>query len=145
MTTIAPQITSLGVVYSTVYSDANQRKHQSSASLAFVLGIHRDRWIPRTKGQLRGKCFHWMTSSCGLLNNSILHWKSSTRAEAFMQFFLQKIKQINRPTRHILLHSMHALLCCFWGQYPREQKNIIGDQLAHHNQCSNSLTILFPQ
>ena len=64
MTTIAPQITSLTVVYSTVYSDADQRKHQSSASLAFVWGIHRDRWIPRTKGQLRGKCFHLMTSSC---------------------------------------------------------------------------------
>ena len=23
-----------------------------------------DRWIPRTKGQLRGKCFHLITSSC---------------------------------------------------------------------------------
>ena len=54
MTTMASQITSLTVVYSTVYSDADQRKHQSSASLAFVWGIHRDRWIPRTKGQLRG-------------------------------------------------------------------------------------------
>ena len=64
MTTIASQITSLTSVYSTVYSDADQRKHQSSASLAFVWGIHRDRWIPRTKGQLRGKCFHLMTSSC---------------------------------------------------------------------------------
>ena len=64
MTTVASQITSLTVVYSTVYSDADQRSHQSSASLAFVWGIHRDRWIPRTKGQLRGKCFHLMTSSC---------------------------------------------------------------------------------
>ena len=64
MTTIASQITSLTVVYSVVYSGADQRKHQSSASLAFVRGIHRDRWIPRTKGQLRGKCFHLMTSSC---------------------------------------------------------------------------------
>ena len=63
MTTMASQITSLTVAYSTVYSDADQRKHQSSASLAFVWGIHRDRWIPRTKGQLRGKCFHLMTSS----------------------------------------------------------------------------------
>ena len=63
MTTMASQITSLAVVYSTVYSDADQRKYQSSASLAFVWGIHRDRWIPRTKGQLRGKCFHLMTSS----------------------------------------------------------------------------------
>ena len=37
----ASQITSLTIVYSTVYSDADQRKHQSSASLAFVRGIHR--------------------------------------------------------------------------------------------------------
>ena len=43
---------------------SHQRKHQSSASLAFVWRIHRDRWIPRTKGQLRGNCFHLMTSSC---------------------------------------------------------------------------------
>ena len=41
MGTIASQITSLATVYSTVYSDADQRKHQSSASLAFVRGIHR--------------------------------------------------------------------------------------------------------
>ena len=30
------QITTLTFVYSTVYSDADQRKHQSSAPLAFV-------------------------------------------------------------------------------------------------------------
>ena len=41
MGTMASQITSLTIVYSTVYSDADQRKHQSSASLAFVRGIHR--------------------------------------------------------------------------------------------------------
>ena len=46
-----------------LHSGGDQRKHQSSASLAFVRGIHRDQWIPRTKGQLRGKCFHLMTSS----------------------------------------------------------------------------------
>ena len=63
MTMVASQITSLTIVYSTVYSDTVQRKHQSSASLAFVWGIHRDRWIPRTKGQLRGIFFHLMTSS----------------------------------------------------------------------------------
>ena len=80
MDTIASQITSLTIVYSIVYSDADERKHQSSASLGFVRGIHRgpvnsphkwpvtrkmfpfddvimvwrihrDRWIPRTKGR----------------------------------------------------------------------------------------------
>ena len=41
MGAMASQITSLMIVYSTVYSGADQRKHQSSASLAFVRGIHR--------------------------------------------------------------------------------------------------------
>ena len=41
MGAMAAQITSLAIVYSTVYSGADQRKHQSSASLAFVWGIHR--------------------------------------------------------------------------------------------------------
>ena len=77
MTTLASQITSLTVVYSTVCSDADQRKHQSSASLAFVWGIHRDRWIPRTKGQLRGNCFHLMTSSCWRGNSFPCHIMSS--------------------------------------------------------------------
>ena len=43
LNTMASQITSPTIVYSTVYSGADQRKHQSSASLALVLGIHR--WI----------------------------------------------------------------------------------------------------
>ena len=41
MGAIASQITNLSIVYSTVYADANQRKHQSFAPLAFVRGIHR--------------------------------------------------------------------------------------------------------
>ena len=41
MGVIASQITSLTIDYSTVYSDADQRKHQSPASLAFVGGTHR--------------------------------------------------------------------------------------------------------
>ena len=41
MGVIASQVTSLTIVYSTVYSDEDQRKHQSSASLPFVRGIHR--------------------------------------------------------------------------------------------------------
>ena len=41
MDAIASQITNLTIIYSTVYSDADQIKHQSYASLAFVRGIHR--------------------------------------------------------------------------------------------------------
>ena len=38
MSAMASQITSLTIVYSTVYSGADQRKHQSSALLAFCVG-----------------------------------------------------------------------------------------------------------
>ena len=41
MRPMASQITSLTVVYTTLYSEEDKRKHQSSASLAFVWGIHR--------------------------------------------------------------------------------------------------------
>ena len=88
MTTIASQITSLMSVYSTVYSDADQSKHQSSESLAFVWGIHRDRWILRTKGQLRGKCFHLMTSSCSAIT--------------FFDNFARSTRKANASGRHRL-------------------------------------------
>ena len=63
MSMMASQITSLTIVYSTVYTGADQGKHQSSVSLAFVWGIH---WWPVNsphKGQWHRKCFHLMTSS----------------------------------------------------------------------------------
>ena len=50
-------------VYSTVCSGTDQRKHQSSVSLAFVRGIHRWPVNSPHKSQKRGKCFHLMTSS----------------------------------------------------------------------------------
>ena len=55
MGAITSRITSLTIVYSIVYSDADKKK-----SKLRVTGI----WaVPRTNGQLRGKCFHLMTSS----------------------------------------------------------------------------------
>ena len=57
MTTMASQITSLTVVYSIVYSGADQRKHQSSASLAFVRGIHRWPVNSPHKGPVTRKMF----------------------------------------------------------------------------------------
>ena len=64
MRAIASQITSLTIVYSTVYSDANQRKYQSSASLAFVRRIYRGPVNSPHKWPVTRKCFHLMTSLC---------------------------------------------------------------------------------
>ena len=53
MGAMASEITSLTIVYLTVYLGTNQRKHQSSALLAFVWGIR----------ATDAECFHVMTSS----------------------------------------------------------------------------------
>ena len=63
MGVMASQITSLVIVYSTVYSDADQRKRQSSASLAFVRGIHQWPVNSQHKCPVTQKCFLLMTSS----------------------------------------------------------------------------------
>ena len=57
MSAMASQITSLTIVYSTFHSSADQRKHQSSASLAFMRGIHR--WAVNSphKGPVTEKMF----------------------------------------------------------------------------------------
>ena len=57
MSVMGSQITSLTIVYSTVYSGADQRKHQSSASLSFVWGIHRGLVNSPHKGPVVRKMF----------------------------------------------------------------------------------------
>ena len=63
MSEMASIITSVSRFYSTVCSGADQRKHQSSASLAFVMGIHQWPVNSPHKGPIKGKCVHLMTSS----------------------------------------------------------------------------------
>ena len=54
---MASQITSFGIVYSSVYLGENQRRYQSSASLAFVRGIHRWPVNSPHKGPVTRKVF----------------------------------------------------------------------------------------
>ena len=64
MSTIASQITSLTIVYSTVYYAQIKENIKAPRHWPLCEEFTGDRWIPRTNGQLRGKCFHLMTSSC---------------------------------------------------------------------------------
>ena len=57
MSMVASQITGVSIVYSTFGSGADQRKHQSSVSLAFVRDFTVDWWIPLIKGPVMGKMF----------------------------------------------------------------------------------------
>ena len=72
MGTMASQITSLTIAFSTVYSWADQRKHRSSASLAFVRGIHRWQVNFPHKWPVTRKMFQFDDV---VMLNMILRWK----------------------------------------------------------------------
>ena len=57
MSMMTSQITSFTIVYSIVYLSVYQRKHRSSASLAFVQGIHRWPVNSQHKGPVMQKMF----------------------------------------------------------------------------------------
>ena len=57
MRAMASQITGILMVYLTICSGADKRKHQSSASLAFVRISFGDRWIYPHKGPVTRKTF----------------------------------------------------------------------------------------
>ena len=75
MGAIASQITSLTIIYSTVYSGADQSKHQSSASLAFVWGIYRGPVNSPHKWPVTPKMFPFddviMSSACILYGANV--------------------------------------------------------------------------
>ena len=82
MSTLASQITSLTIVYSTVYSDADQRKHQSSASLAFVWGIHRGPVNSPHKWPVTRKMF----SFDDVIMGTTIFWCSAFKSRLFNSF-----------------------------------------------------------
>ena len=85
MSAMASQITSPAIIYSSVYSGADQRKHQSSVSLGFVRGIRRWPVNSPHKGPVTRNFFPfdeaimsilimWFWSSHKLINSSM--WKT---------------------------------------------------------------------
>ena len=114
MGVIAPQITSLTIVYSTVYSGTNGRKHQSSATLAFVRGIHR--WIPRTKGQVFGKspCYRSFDRSANwCVNDSIKILINGGQRGTFSMFRVHRHK-FNRLRNWYMIHDISIMMRIFY-------------------------------
>ena len=100
MGAIASQITSHTVVYSAVYSVADQRKHQSSVSLAFVRGIHRWPVIYPHKGPVTRKMYpfddvimrnYWLHNRiywCTVVSSQNMREKLSNKAYVTFKSFI---------------------------------------------------------
>ena len=113
MSAVASQFTSVSILCSTVGSGADQRKHQSSASLAFCGEFTGDRWFPRTKRPVTRNMFPFddvimigSDSVCRLFDNkrlfapilvdwtlaNIFQWRVSLDTTIFIQ---KNVKNIN--------------------------------------------------
>ena len=130
-------ITSLTIVYLTVYSSADQRKHQSSASLAFVQRIHRrpenfpHKW-PVTRKMFpfydvimhSKKPLHWYLKSptawnCFEIlfritteNDDIIKWKHFPRYLPFVWEIQQS--PVNSPDKGRWRRALMFPLICTW-------------------------------
>ena len=97
MGSMASQITSLTIAYSIVYSEADHRKHQSSASLAFVRGI------PRTNGQsVTRKRFPF--DDVLIIRNCYFCWLF------LVDFIRDNLPQVTELSFARVLHEVSALL-----------------------------------
>ena len=82
---IASQITCLNIDYSTLYSGADQRKFQNSASLAFVRGIHRWDEFPLQMASNVEYVSIWWREHGYLATNEKKAWKMIVPCEIWLQ------------------------------------------------------------
>ena len=120
MGTMASLITSLTIVYSTVHPGADQRKHQSSASLAFLWEIHRRPVNSPHKWPVTQKMFPFDDVIMAIGNN-----------KACVNFRCEAIRESNEVhVQTVALRGKHKTLtffsqdpmgnqCWYWGDiYP---------------------------
>ena len=109
MSSLASPITSLTIVYS-VYSRADQRKHQSSASLAFVLGIHRWPVNSPHKGPVTWKMFPF--------DDVIMLWHRNAIWRVNIGWDNGLLLDGNKPLPEpMLTYNEWCLMAFIWGQF----------------------------
>ena len=112
MSTMASQITSLTIVYSCVYSGADQRKHQSTASLTFLRGIQQwpvnspHKW-PITRKMLPFDDFIMTPAAWDLWDWSHSRYNIQNRLLSHNKY-IYTAKQENEK-RHIIHNSTKAM------------------------------------
>ena len=124
MGTMASQMTRITIVYPTVFPGANQRKHQSSASQAFVRGIHRWPVNSLHKGLVTRKMFPFdnVIMCCpfditGLINDIQSMWPSHYKIQGWhvVNYTLQNRKVVSFSIKKTLKKEKCLLnVCAEW-------------------------------
>ena len=116
MGAIASQIASLTIVHSTVYSGADHRKHQNSASLAFVRGIHREPVNSPHKGPVTRKMFPF---------DDVITWNTEiVSMSGYQHEVLESHIPRNKTQQRVILTSRLSLFCHCLGNRSRQISDI---------------------
>ena len=152
--TMTSQITSITIVYSTVYSDADKRKHQSSASLAFVRGIHRWPLNSLHKGPVTRKMFPFddviMVSPCELTimdmdNKEKSRPVSTTRHSSCSRQLCYPILQLRLKRSYVacfILSQIARFMGPTWGSIG-DDRTQVGSMLAPWTLLSGVYTRMY--
>ena len=117
MGAIASRITSLTIVYSTIYLDVDQRKHQSSASLAFVREIHRGPVNSPHNGPVTRKLFSFddviMTASMSNSDSLLIQIFLMTYWSEIQAWINKRITELLALCIQLLIHALTLTLRWF--------------------------------
>ena len=114
MGAISSQITFLTIVYLLVYSDTDQRKHQSSVSLAFVRGIHLRPVITS---------YAEMFSFDDVIMNYTMRYDCSLAAMVNVAFPNNAVFMITTFDFYVIMHLSQLLHQAFPTQHRRLRRN----------------------
>ena len=126
MRAMSSQITGVSIVCSTVCSCADQRKHQSSASLAFMRGIHRGPWFP-SQSNAKMLPFDDVNMWLSVISNKIC-WTDNVIQ--YGQQNIDKIKHIQYP-QTVPTNKCHWLSGIFWHYLRRKYLKILQNYAVH--------------
>ena len=138
MGALASQITSLTIVYSTVYSGADQRKHQSSASLAFVRtgnSLVTGEFLIQRASNAENVCILWRHQCCDWQDLSFYIDQQMWDNRYFTTFAL-----FNQETRGQRLVCPKKVTLCFVNKRSRCPDNGIWPQ---HTPPADDIYLLF--
>ena len=154
MSAMASQITSLTIVYSTVYSGADHRKHQSSMSLTFVRGIHRWPMNSTHKEPVTRKMFPFADAIMGVLYSrgiEVIHW-----AIYFRVILLVRRLRKSWRNKHGWIVNVNPIRAVnIWANHTQRNGNVVrmaalvvtGDNIPIEDQGNhpNDLSVLAPK
>ena len=109
MGAMASQITGVSIVCSTVGSGLDRRNHQSSASLAFVQGIHR--WPANSphKRPVMQKMFpfRWCHHGIWVVNSTTLHSSRPVDMSTFLSVCFTSVRQYMGSASKLLYSTLN--------------------------------------